>query len=69
MGLPWKTLGIMLLIAFGVPVLVLLLGAALAGALSGFTAAARLARGYKSPAFAAVGFASVGIPPVCWGNG
>jgi hypothetical protein len=36
---PWKALGIMLLIAFGVPALVLLLGAALAWALSGFTAA------------------------------
>jgi hypothetical protein len=36
---PWKVLGNMLLIAIGVPLLVLLLGAALAWALSGFTAA------------------------------
>ena len=35
---PWKTLGIMLLIALGVPVLALLFGAALAWALSGFAA-------------------------------
>jgi len=36
---PWKTLGIMLLIAFSVPVLWLLLGAAVAWAISGFAAA------------------------------
>ena len=35
---PWKTLGIVLLIAIGVPVLALLLGAALAWVLSGFAA-------------------------------
>jgi hypothetical protein len=36
---PWKTLGFMLLIAFGVPALVLLLGASLACAISGFAVA------------------------------
>jgi hypothetical protein len=36
---PWKTLEKMLLIAFGLPLLVLLFGAALAWAFSGFTAA------------------------------
>jgi hypothetical protein len=35
---PWKTLGFVLLIAIGVPVLALLLGAALAWVLSGFAA-------------------------------
>lgn len=34
---PWKTLGMVILIAIGVPVLVLLLGAAVAWVFSGFT--------------------------------